>query len=53
MKHRPNNFKESPGQYARGEFSRRHFSVLHKLTVCDMKLNLTGDLKIKINSVSG
>ena len=33
MKLRPNNFKESPGQYARGEFSRRHFSVLHKLTV--------------------
>ena len=38
MKLRPNNFKESPGQYARGEFSRRHFSVLHKLTVLSVVL---------------
>ena len=33
MRLRQDNLKESPGQYARGEFYRKHFSVPHKFTV--------------------
>ena len=33
MRLRQENLKESPGQYARGEFYRKHFSVPHKFTV--------------------
>ena len=33
MKLRPEYYKESPGEYAHGECSRKHFSVARNFTV--------------------
>ena len=39
MKLRPEYYKESPGEYARGECSRKHFSVALNFTVyCPLPL---------------